>query len=51
MIVELLITCWVILMADGSVRCYCEGEQPPEPTEVVEVADEYKIRASEYQLP
>lgn len=47
--IEIIFTCWLIFMADGSAYCYCEGETPPEPTEAVLVVDD--ARVPKFELP
>lgn len=39
--IEIFFTCWLILLSDGSMFCYCEGEDTPAiPAEqVVSVAE------------
>lgn len=29
LIPEIFTTCWLVLLANGAVHCYCEGEDPP----------------------
>ena len=31
LLTEILFTCWLILLGDGSLFCYCEGEPVPAP--------------------
>lgn len=27
--IEIFFTCWLVLMPNGDLFCYCEGEDPP----------------------
>lgn len=40
LVIEIIFTCWLILLPNGDAFCYCENETPVVPTSVTTTKDQ-----------